>query len=332
MGFFDFPFHRRPTFGFPIFFTTMHQQTTDTILMVRPEDFAFNEQTAADNEFQHSLPGQDVRNLALAEFQGAVEILRSEGVQVLVVEKQTDSPSMPDAVFPNNWLGTDQEGTVHVFPMKTPNRQAETGQLPQVLSLLAGAGFSTPILRDWRLELGPDAVLEGTGSLILDRAHKVVYAALSERTQKEATLQFAARLGFVPVLFHTQSSKGFAYYHTNVVLSIGEAMALVCLECVPDPAEREALKTALQKHHEVVEISRQQLEEGFCGNLLQVRNATGQVLTVLSQTAFNALNEAQKSQMSAFGKLVPIPIPTIETVGGGSIRCMMAEIFCPRNQ
>jgi hypothetical protein len=324
-----------PTEGLPLgflFLPNMHQQTTETLLMVRPEDFAFNEQTATDNEFQHSLPGQDVRSLALAEFQGAVALLRLEGVEVLVVEKQPGTPSMPDAVFPNNWLGTDAEGTVHVFPMKTPNRQAETGQLPQVLSLLAGAGFSTPVLRDWRLELGAGAVLEGTGSLIFDRVHKVVYAALSERTQKEATLHFAQRVGYEAVLFHTQSSKGFAYYHTNVVLSIGASMALVCLECVPDPVEREALKTALQQHHEVVEISRQQLEEGFCGNLLQVRNASGEVLTILSQTAFNALNEAQKSQMSIFGKLVPIPIPTIETVGGGSIRCMMAEIFCPRNQ
>lgn len=296
--------------------------------MVRPSDFAFNEQTAVDNEFQNSLPGQDIRSLALDEFQGAVNLLRQNGVEILVVEKKPASPQMPDAVFPNNWFGTTDDGRVHVFPMKTPNRQAETGQLPQVLDLLRDARLEVREIVDWRNILGSGAVLEGTGSLILDRVHKRVYAAISERTQEAATRRFAEHMGYEAVLFHTKSSKGFAYYHTNVVMSIGEKMALVCLECVPDPAEREHLRTRLAEFHAVVEISRAQLEEGFCGNLLQVENGQGKTFTVLSQTAFDALSSGQKTAMEPFGELLPIPIPTIETVGGGSIRCMMAEIFC----
>lgn len=296
--------------------------------MVRPADFAFNEQTAVDNEFQNSLPGQDIRSLALAEFEGAVESLRKCGVEVLVVEKKEGSPQMPDAVFPNNWFGTTDDGRVHVFPMKTPNRQAETGQLPQVLDLLRNAGLTVTEITDWRNILGAGAVLEGTGSLILDRVHKRVYAAISERTQEAATRKFAEHMGYEAVLFHTESIKGFAYYHTNVVMSIGEKMALVCLECVPDEAERAHLRNRLVEFHTVVEISREQLEAGFCGNLLQVENKEGKTFTVLSQTAFDALSANQKAQMAPFGELLPIPIPTIETVGGGSIRCMMAEVFC----
>jgi len=304
-------------------------QSTNTLLMVRPQDFAFNEQTAEDNEFQNPLVGRNVREEALMEFSGAVSLLEEAGIKVLVLEKAPDSPAMPDAVFPNNWFATDQLGQVHIFPMKTQNRQAETGQLPQALDLLDREGFSVMQVLDWRQSLGTGAILEGTGSLILDRVNKKVYAAISDRTQKAATRTFSSQIGYEPVLFHTQSSKGAAYYHTNVVMSIGEKMALVCLDCVPDQEERENLKKHLEQNHHVITISIDQLESGFCGNLLQVVTKEGEPITVLSSTAFNHLTVAQKEDLTGFGRLLSIPISTIETVGGGSIRCMMAEIFCP---
>jgi len=304
-------------------------QSTNTILMVRPQDFAFNEQTAADNEFQNPLEGRNVREEALLEFSGAVSLLKDNGIEVLVLEKESGSVNMPDAIFPNNWFGTDELGQVHVFPMKTPNRQAETLQLPNALGLLDANGFQVNQILDWRNLLGEGAIMEGTGSLILDRVNKKVYAAISERTQREPTLKFSEQIEYEAVLFHTKSSKGFAYYHTNVVMSIGKKMALACLDCIPDLEERENVKRHLEQNHHLVTITIDQLENGFCGNLLQVVNKKDEPITVLSSTAFSHLTETQKKEMEAFGVLLPIPISTIETVGGGSIRCMMAEIFCP---
>jgi len=308
----------------------MTSQSTRTILMVRPADFEFNAQTAADNEFQNMLPGRNVRQEAMNEFENAVSLLRAEGVQVLVLEKDSSLPEMPDAVFPNNWFGTDDNGAIHIFPMKTPNRQRETEQITGVLSLLENEGFSYSEILDWRQLLGENQVLEGTGSLILDRVHKRMFAAISDRTQEDACRKFAAETGHQPVLFHTMSSRGFAYYHTNVVMSIGTNVVVACLDCIPDSQEREMVRNEIIKHHSLVEISIQQLEEGFCGNLLQVLGNKGEAITVLSSTAFNSLSSEQKNTLSKHGKLIPIPIPVIEAVGGGSIRCMMAEIFCPR--
>lgn len=305
-------------------------QLTSTILMVRPTDFVFNEQTAVDNEFQHQLKGENATEKALSEFEKAVETLQASGVEVLVVEKDPGLPAMPDAVFPNNWFGTDDEGSVHIFPMKTENRKAETLQIDRVLTLLENAGFEVDSEIDWEEIVGKGVVLEGTGSLILDRVNRVVYAALSERTNKEAVLKFAKKMRMEPVLFHTQSSVGAAYYHTNVVMSIGAKVAVVCLECIPDEKERQAVKDKLSTHHALVEISREQLEKGFCGNLLQVKDQMERPISVLSSTAYDSLTARQKEELGAFGKLLPISIPTIEYVGGGSIRCMMAEIFCPR--
>jgi hypothetical protein len=307
-----------------------HQQATNTILMVRPADFTFNAETAADNEFQQQLPGTDVKSEALREFDAAVALLRKEGVNVLVLEKDSRLSEMPDAVFPNNWFASDEEGCLHIFPMKALNRRAETEQLPGVLRLLEEAGFSGRSIVDWRKKLGQEMALEGTGSLILDRANKRFFASLSERTGKEACLGFAEETGFTPILFHTCSSAGFAYYHTNVVMSIGPELVIACLECIPDEEERSRVKTEILRHHHLIEISISQLEKGFCGNLLQVLNDKGELLTILSSTAFHAFSEVQRKEMEKYGRLIPVPIPVIEQVGGGSIRCMMAEIFSPR--
>jgi hypothetical protein len=309
----------------------MNNQISNTILMVRPVDFSFNEETAKDNEFQHNPTGIDVNQKANSEFEGAVAQLKKKGVDVLVVEKKPEYQSMPDAVFPNNWFGTDEAGNIHVFPMKAANRNIESQQLDQAISLLEEAGFKIEKVNHWQKELGNEVVLEGTGSLIIDRVNMVVYAAISERTQKKAVESFAEIMGYETVLFQTRSSKGFPYYHTNVVMSIGKEMAVVCLECIPNNIEKTLVQLTLERTHKVVLISIDQLEKGFCGNLLQVKNQKGKVFTVLSKTAFDSLTESQKEKMSPFGELLPIEIPTIEFVGGGSIRCMMAEIFLPKS-
>lgn len=307
-------------------------QTTNTILMVRPADFAFNEETAADNEFQNNVAGINVREQALAEFSGAVAALEKAGVKILVVEKDPDLAAMPDAVFPNNWFATDSDGNIHLFPMKTANRQVEVSQIDQVKRLLDNNGFRVNDTIDWRNRFEKGSILEGTGSLILDRVNKILYAALSERTQKNPTLQFARETGYDAVLFHATSSGNTPYYHTNVVMSIGEKMAVVCLDCVEDLKEREWLLAGLKETHSVVTITREQLEKGFCGNLLQVKDKEGNPVTVLSTTAFGMLTPEQKHKMESFGHLLAIDIPVIEKVGGGSIRCMMAEIFCPETE
>jgi len=308
----------------------MSHQISNTILMVRPVDFSFNEETAKDNEFQHNPLEDNANQKANEEFENAVKLLTKEGVNVLVVEKEPEYAPMPDAIFPNNWFATDEEGNVHIFPMKTENRRAEIKQLKQAVSLLQNAGFKVNEEIIWKDSLDQNAVLEGTGSLILDRVNKVVYAAVSERTQKKAVEKFAERLGYEPILFQTRSSKGFPYYHTNVVMSIGEKMAVVCLDCIPNNIEKTMVQFSLERTHEVITISKEQLETGFCGNLLQVKDKNGKPITVLSQTAFKSLTDAQKERMKSYGKLMPIDIPTIEFVGGGSIRCMMAEIFLPQ--
>ena len=308
----------------------MSHQISNTILMVRPVDFSFNEETAKDNEFQHNPLEDNANQKANEEFENAVKLLSKEGVNVLVVEKEPEYAPMPDAIFPNNWFATDEEGNVHIFPMKTENRRAEIKQLKQAVSLLQNAGFKVNEEIIWKDALDQNAILEGTGSLILDRVNKVVYAAVSERTHKKGVEKFAERLGYEPILFQTRSSKGFPYYHTNVVMSIGEKMAVVCLDCIPNNIEKTMVQFSLERTHEVITISKEQLEEGFCGNLLQVKDKNGKPITVLSQTAFKSLTDAQKERMKSYGKLMPIDIPTIEFVGGGSIRCMMAEIFLPQ--
>jgi hypothetical protein len=308
----------------------MSHQISNTILMVRPVDFSFNEETAKDNEFQHNPAEGNVNQKANEEFEKAIKLLTKEGVNVLVIEKEPEYPAMPDAVFPNNWFATDENGNIHIFPMKTENRRAETKQLKQAVSLVQTAGFQVTDEIIWEEEFDQGAILEGTGSLIIDRINKVVFAAISERTQKRPVEIFAEKLGYEPILFQTRSSKGFPYYHTNVVMSIGEKMAVVCLDCIPNNIEKTMVQFSLERTHTVVTISKEQLEAGFCGNLLQVKDKKGKPVTVLSQTAFNSLTEAQKEKMKPFGKLLPIDIPTIEFVGGGSIRCMMAEIFLPK--
>ena len=307
----------------------IHAQLTDTVVMVPPDDFAFNEQTARDNDFQHA--GGDAKAIcavALAEFSAMQAQLEAAGVQVLRLQKAPDTPALPDAVFPNNWFSTWPDGRVQLYPMRTSNRQAEVR--PAALrALLNQAGFVTaePVM----LAAAPGQALEGTGALVFDHLGRQVFAARSERCDSELVRVHAAELGYTAVLFDTRASTGRPFYHSNVMLSVGERFAVACLEALPNPAERSALKQALLAGgRELIELTLTQTEQGFCANLLQLCNRTGERLIVLSQTAHAALTASQREQLGRHGRLLPVAIPTIERVGGGSARCMLAEVFLPR--
>lgn len=307
-----------------------HQQTTGTVMMVRPTDFGFNPETASDNEFQHK-PGSseaELRDTVLREFDASVSLLESNGIRVLVLEKGQDEDFVtPDAVFPNNWLSTRADGEVLVYPMRAMNRRLETKRLPLVLDLFSKSGLQVERVTRWDLQLD-GAILEGTGSLIFDHPNKRVYASLSPRTEKAAVEKWAAAYSYEPILYHAHSSKGMEFYHTNVVLSIGDGFSVVDMHCIKDAVENKKVIEALSARREVITLAAEQTETAFCANILHLKGNKGPVIA-LSETAWNGFTPAQKQRLEAYGTPAPLPIPTIESVGGGSARCMLAEIFLP---
>lgn len=306
----------------------MHPQLTDTIVMVPPDDFAFNEQTARDNDFQHrESNAAEARRAAQAEAVAMVATLRAAGLTVLILAKTAETPTLPDAVFPNNWFSTWPDGRLQLYPMRTANRQAEV-RPAALISLLQAAGRKVTVADV--LAAAPGQALEGTGALVFDHPGRRVFAARSERCDSELVRVHAAERGYQPLLFDTRASTGRPFYHTNVMLSIGEGFAVACLDAVPDPTERRHLREALTAGgRELIELSLTQTEQGFCANLLQLCNRTGERLIVLSQTAHDGLSGLQRTQLGRHGRLLPVAIPTIERIGGGSARCMIAEVFLP---
>lgn len=304
----------------------------DTILMVRPFDFDFNEETGRDNEFQNR-PLADLNNVnaqAMSEFENMVARLRAEGVRVLVLEKSTAQwLKTPDAVFPNNWFSTEHDGTIVAYPMLAENRRAER-RFEDVEKLLEDNGFYIRNLINVGRFTEKEYILEGTGSMVIDHGNEVVYAAESQRCHPRQFRNFVNLRGYREgVLFKTASSNGLPVYHTNVMMSIGEAFAVICSESIVDPIQRRLVCDKLAQTHELIDISLYQMERHFCGNILQLRSGLGQNLIVMSQNAFDGFTDLQKTRLEQHGKLVPVKIDTIETVGGGSARCMMAEIFSP---
>ncbi len=308
-----------------------HPQTTGTVMMVRPTDFGFNQETASDNEFQHK-PGSseaELRDAVLREFDASVSLLESNGIKVLVLEKGKDEDFItPDAVFPNNWLSTRADGEILVYPMRAMNRRLETQRLPMVLDLFSKAGLQVERVTRWDLQL-EGAILEGTGSLIFDHPAKKVYASLSPRTEKVAAEKWASAYGYEAILYHANSSKGMEFYHTNVVLSIGDGFSVVDMNCIKDPAENKMVMESLLAHGEVITLGAAQTETAFCANILHLSGSKGSVIA-LSETAWTGFTPSQKQRLEAYGTPAPLPIPTIEMVGGGSARCMLAEVFLPK--
>jgi hypothetical protein len=310
-------------------------RTTDTVLMVRPYDFGFNEQTGLDNEFQKrpEIDEQEINSKANAEFQAMVDRLRAEGVTVLILEKPDPSlgkpayQKVPDAIFPNNWFSTEHDGTLITYPMAAMNRRIEL-RPEDVEKLLRANGYKIRnVIHVGRLD-ETNRFLEGTGSMIIDHRAEVVYAARSSRCDEEQFDNFI-RLRFYEqgILFNTRSAKGTPIYHTNVMMSIGDRFAVVCLDCIYDEAEKQRVKSSLEASFDLIEISMDQMENYFCGNILQVNSAGGTPLIVMSKSAFEGFSPDQINRLERYGKILSMDLTTIETVGGGSARCMMAEIF-----
>ena len=298
-------------------------QHTNHILMIRPVRFTYNEQTATSNSFQQATAkNNQTQELALAEFDGLVDRLRSEGVQVWVVE-DTPEPPTPDSIFPNNWMSMHADGRMVLYPMQAPNRRDE--RRPDIAFNL-GEVFALSDLVDYTTYEQHEQYLEGTGSMVLDRQHKICYACLSPRTHQTILEQFCADFDYTLVAFDAVDRSGLPIYHTNVVMCVGTQFRLVCMECIPDEEQRNRIRKAGPQP--VIEISLAQLEH-FAGNMLEVVNDKGETLLVMSEQAYKSLTPQQISELSNHAKLVWAPLYTIESNGGGSARCMMAEIFLP---
>ncbi|HEX8424676.1 citrulline utilization hydrolase CtlX [Hymenobacter sp.] len=303
-------------------------QSTNTVFLVRPARFGFNPETAASNYFQQAIADLDaatVQACAFAEFDAMVASLRAKGVTVLVFD-DIPEPAKPDAVFPNNWLTLHPDGRVLLYPMCAPNRRLE--RRPDILEVLRKQ-FSIKEVVDLSEYEQEGRFLEGTGSILFDHEHRVAYACLSPRTDASLFAEVANQLGYRPVTFRAHDAHGLEIYHTNVMLSIGSGFAVVCLESIVNAAERAAVVASFSlTGHEIVAISLAQIAH-FAGNMLALQSTEGTSLLAMSQSAFDALTPAQRTTLSRYCELLPLPIPTIETIGGGSVRCMLAEVFLP---
>lgn len=302
-------------------------QITPHILMVRPANFAFNEETAANNAFQSRdglMDAATMRARAMEEFDGFVEKLRAANVHVIVAQDSAE-PVKPDAVFPNNWVSFHQEGFVITYPMFAPTRRRERSE--EIINQVLNEGFKATAHIHFEDYEDKHVYLEGTGSIIFDHVHRLAYACLSPRTDASLLEKLCEKIGYKKVVFHAADAAGQAVYHTNVMMALGETFVVICLDSVFDEQERQMLEELFrQTGKEIVRISLEQMG-AFAGNMLQVSSLNGQPILVMSDTAFQSLNATQIATLSQHTELLHAPIPTIEHYGGGSARCMMAEVF-----
>ena len=286
--------------------------------MVRPADFAFNEQTAASNTFQHKVAGS-IAQRAADEFDSYVSMLRSNAITVDVLQ-DTAKPATPDSIFPNNCFSTHGD-TLVLYPMCAPNRRLEREKLKPALEK-----YNFDRVVDLTAFESVGSFLEGTGSLVLDRENLVAYACLSPRTEAGLVGQWADTMGYTPVTFSAEAA-GHAIYHTNVMMHVGGGYAVVCLDAIQDDSQREMLsRTISLSGLELIPITIQQMCH-FAGNMLQLHSASGEELLIMSRSALMSLTRIQIEALEKYARILAPEIPVIETVGGGSARCMLAEIF-----
>ncbi|MHB8208874.1 citrulline utilization hydrolase CtlX [Mucilaginibacter sp.] len=301
-------------------------QSTSHLLMIRPVNFGYNEETAESNAFQHKDKNQQaVQEKALAEFNNFVEVLRQNGVDITVVD-DNPHPYTPDSIFPNNWVSFHADGNVFLYPMQAENRRLERRE--DIISRLEDH-FKVHHIVDLSRYEKENKFLEGTGSMVLDREHKIAYACLSPRTDKTVLDVFCEQSGYTAVCFDAADEHGTAIYHTNVLMCIGSQFAVICMDSIPNPHEKVVVTESLKStQKEIIEISFEQMNQ-FAGNMLEVKSKNEDTLIVMSESAFRALNQDQKSSLEKYGKLIYADIQTIENNGGGSTRCMMAEVHLP---
>lgn len=302
-------------------------QTTDQVLMIRPVRFLRNPQTAASNAFQLDDLSPDIAQAAACEeFDRYVSVLEEVGVSVLVIE-DTPAPHTPDSIFPNNWVSFGADGRVYLYPMEAPNRRLE--RRPAILDEVAKHFLVREVVDLSGLEVH-GRFLEGTGSMVMDHVSRTAYLCHSSRSHPEAVAAYERLSGYRALYFHAQDSAGRPIYHTNVMMSIGSRIAVVCLEAVTDARERKALRGALEASgRQVVSITLEQVRH-FAGNMIELHSHACQPLVAMSRRAWRCLSHAQKADIERYTQPVLAPIDTIERLGGGGARCMVAEIFLPR--
>jgi hypothetical protein len=302
----------------------MNSQSTNKIFLVEPVAFGYNAETAKNNYFQQrdNAPGSEIHSKALTEFNNFAMKLREHNIDVKIF-KDTVVPLTPDSIFPNNWISFHADKTIALYPMFAKNRRLE--RRSDIIE-----SFEYERIVDYSVFEKNNLYLEGTGSMILDRVNKIAYAALSERTSKELFMQFCADFSYEAIYFnsfHTVINQRLPIYHTNVMMSVADKYAIVCLECIDDEYERKMVVDKLNETKiEIIEISEKQVQS-FAGNMLQLRSAENEKLLVMSQCAFDSLTPTQITKLKTYNEFIVASIPTIEKYGGGSVRCMIAEIF-----
>ena len=306
-------------------------QTTDTVLMIEPIAFGYNAQTAENNYFQVEQKDSDIQQKALSEFNNFVEKLRSKGINVITI-KDTLEPHSPDSIFPNNWVSFHKDGKVVLYPMFAPNRRVERRE--DILETIKNKGFEIAEVDDFSHFENDDKFLEGTGSMIFDHDHKIAYGSVSLRLDEEVFRKFCAKFGFTPVVFHSFQNVGdqrLPIYHTNVMMCVADQFVVICLDGIDDELEREKVQEVIKSSgKEIIEISEDQMQQ-FAGNMLQVQNSEGKKFLVMSETAYKSLTPEQIQNIEKYCEIIYSDLNTIETNGGGSARCMLAEVFLPKS-
>ncbi|MEW7292352.1 citrulline utilization hydrolase CtlX [Aquimarina sp. 2304DJ70-9] len=306
------------------------KQVTDTIVMIRPVKFRMNEETAVNNYYQEDAGIIDANTKAQHEFDEFVIVLKSVGVNVIVIDDNPENDT-PDSIFPNNWISFHENGDIGLYPMFAVNRRRE--RRPEVLNRIESSGFKIKNVIDYTEAEDEGVFLEGTGSLVLDRVHRKAYCALSPRADEELLIEFCEDFEYTPVIFtayQTVDEDRLPIYHTNVMMGVGETFAVVCLDCIDDKKERKNLVSHLKNDgKEIIAISEDQVNQ-FAGNMLQVAGSEDKRYLVMSSAAFNSLTKDQITKIEKHCDISHSDLNIIETLGGGSARCMMAEVFLPK--
>jgi hypothetical protein len=307
------------------------RQITDTILMVRPVQFRSNEQTAVNNYYQDGkIRILDHNKKAQDEFDAFAAALEEKGIRVLIVQDQIEFDT-PDSIFPNNWISTHENGDIALYPMFAENRRRE--RRPDAMELMESEGFQINNVIDYSSAEDEGFFLEGTGSLLLDRVNRKAYCSISPRADEELMIEFCEDFEYTPVIFTAYQSvedKRLPIYHTNVMMALGENYAVICLDCIDDKKEaKNVLQHLKEDGKEVIVITEDQVD-AYAGNMMQVHNDKGDRLLVMSDRAYKSLTASQIAKLEKHNEILHPSIATIETLGGGSVRCMMAEVFLPK--
>jgi hypothetical protein len=300
-------------------------QTTSHILMIRPVNFGYNAETAVNNAFQVQSYEHNIQQMARQEFDDFVAILQDNGVDITVIE-DTLIPHTPDSIFPNNWISFHSDGTLMLYPMFATNRRAERKK--HVLERIQEK-FVVNKKVDLSNYEAKNEFLEGTGSMVLDRENRIAYACISPRTDEKVLTDFCTRMKYTPVVFNATDGNGYAIYHTNVLMCVADKYVVICLESVSDPLQNKLVaETIIDSKKKIIPITLHQVDH-FAGNMLQVENKTGEKLLIMSTQAFESLTNGQVEELGTYNRIIHSPLTTIETNGGGSARCMMAEVYLP---